>query len=101
MEKPFVEKEMATKVCSHCGRELPVSEFNKRNASSDGLQQWCRDCMRNAHVESNSRRRASLSSSSHDDASNPLASFKPRELIEELRRRGYKGKLMYTHEIML
>lgn len=100
MEKPFVEKEMATKVCSHCGRELPVSEFNKRSASSDGLQNWCRDCMRKSHNESYSRRRA-LSSLSHDDAPNPLASFKPRALIEELRRRGYKGKLTYTHEIML
>lgn len=100
MEKPFVEKEMATKVCRNCGRELPVSEFNKRSASADGLQFWCRDCMHKSYNESHSRRRA-LSSSSHDDASNPLASFKPRELIEELRRRGYKGKLMYTHEIML
>lgn len=100
MEKPFVEKEEATKVCSHCGRELRVSEFNKRSASSDGLQKWCRDCMRKSYNESYSRRRAS-STLSHDDASNPLASFKPRELIEELRRRGYKGKLMYTHEIML
>ena len=96
MEKPFVEKEEATKVCGHCGRELPVSEFNKRSASSDGLQFWCRDCMHKSY-----HKRQALSSLSHDEASNPLASFKPRELIEELRRRGYKGKLTYTHEIML
>lgn len=100
MEKPFVEKEMATKVCSHCGRELPVSEFNKRSASSDGLQHWCRDCMHKSYSESY-KRRVVVSSLSHDDASNPLASFKLRELIEELRRRGYKGKLTYTHEILL
>ena len=101
MEKPFVEKEEATNVCGHCGRELPVSEFNKRSASQDGLQFWCRDCQHNASGESYKRRRDVVSSLSHDDASNPLASFKPRELIEELRRRGYKGKLTYTHEIML
>lgn len=33
---------------------------------------------------------------------NPLlAQFKPRELIEELRYRGYKGTLEYTHKITL
>nr|DAT06087.1 MAG TPA: hypothetical protein [Caudoviricetes sp.] len=30
-----------------------------------------------------------------------LASFQPRELIAELRARGYKGTLTYTQEIKL
>lgn len=32
---------------------------------------------------------------------NPLSAFKPRELIEELRKRGYRGKLQYVYEITL
>lgn len=32
---------------------------------------------------------------------NPLSAFKPRELIQELRNRGYRGKLTFTHTIEL
>lgn len=32
------------KVCSKCGRELPVEQFSKRIASKDGLQSKCREC---------------------------------------------------------
>lgn len=33
-----------TKVCSECGQEKPLSEFNKRRSNPDGLQNRCRDC---------------------------------------------------------
>ena len=33
-----------TKVCSECGQEKPLSEFNKRRSSPDGLQERCRAC---------------------------------------------------------
>ncbi len=35
---------METKKCSECGRELPISEFNKKRRSRDGLQDRCREC---------------------------------------------------------
>lgn len=35
---------METKICRECGRELPVSEFNKKRCSKDGLQERCREC---------------------------------------------------------
>lgn len=34
----------ATKKCTKCGRELPVTEFNKNRNSKDGLQYICRSC---------------------------------------------------------
>ena len=34
----------ATKKCSGCGRELPLSEFNKCRSNKDGLQNRCRRC---------------------------------------------------------
>ena len=40
------EKKVMTKVCSCCGRELPLSEFYAREASKDGYNGQCRDCMR-------------------------------------------------------
>ena len=33
-----------TKVCSKCGRELPLSEFNKCKSRKDGLQPYCKEC---------------------------------------------------------
>ena len=35
---------MDTKTCKHCGQTKPVAEFQKRAASADGLQHWCRVC---------------------------------------------------------
>jgi hypothetical protein len=33
-----------TKICSKCGRELPLSEFTKNKSRKDGLQAWCKSC---------------------------------------------------------
>lgn len=35
---------VATKVCSVCGRELPVSEFGRHSRTKDGYQPFCRKC---------------------------------------------------------
>lgn len=32
------------KLCSKCKRELSKEQFNRRQASMDGLSVWCRDC---------------------------------------------------------
>lgn len=37
-------QEIKTKKCSRCGRVLPVTEFNKKASSKDGLQGQCREC---------------------------------------------------------
>ena len=34
------------KCCSKCGETKPFDEFGKRARSSDGLQTWCKPCMR-------------------------------------------------------
>lgn len=34
----------ATKVCTRCGKELPVDQFSRRSSSADGLQMWCKSC---------------------------------------------------------
>jgi DNA-directed RNA polymerase subunit RPC12/RpoP len=36
--------EKGTKVCSRCGMELPVSEFNKDKSRSDGIYIQCKQC---------------------------------------------------------
>ena len=37
-------KEVKTKKCSKCGRELPTDNFYKYNKAKDGLQYWCKEC---------------------------------------------------------
>ena len=40
-----IMEEIKTKVCNKCGRELPISAFNKRTASKDGLQDRCKEVL--------------------------------------------------------
>lgn len=80
------------KRCGKCGRELPESEFYRKEKSPDGLQAYCKSCQ-----TLNNRKKQKMGGGGNPD----LAGFTPRQLIEELRARGYKGKLIYTKEITL
>lgn len=35
-----------TKKCIKCGEELPISAFGKHTKTKDGLQSWCKKCIR-------------------------------------------------------
>ena len=37
---------MANKVCTKCGRELPLSEFHRMKNGKYGLQNYCKECKR-------------------------------------------------------
>lgn len=87
--------EVRTKKCSKCGRELPVSEFYVKKEAADGLQTWCKECQKTA---SHNR----LAYKAHCKGCNPdLAQFTTRQLIEELRHRGYTGEIQYVQKIKL
>lgn len=73
------EKHVSTKVCACCGNELPITAFNKHGRSNDGYETICRACKAKA-----------------DNGNPELAKFSPRELIEELKCRGYHGTLKYV-----
>lgn len=45
-----------TKVCTRCGKELPVDQFSRRSSSADGLQMWCKSCQRESQRISRSNR---------------------------------------------
>lgn len=83
------------KKCSKCSRELPVSEFWKNASTEDGLQTYCKMFM----PETVRKLRGGNLKKIY---SNPeLAKFSPRELIAELKARGYTGELKYTQTISL
>lgn len=78
---------METKRCPKCGRELPKSEF---------AGCYCKDCKREMNREY-MKRKTQLRK-----VGNPkLAEFTPRELIEELRFRGYRGELTFEQKIKI
>lgn len=44
------------KICTKCGVEKPYREFNKRRASSDGLNTRCKSCLSNIRKKDSKRK---------------------------------------------
>lgn len=105
--------ETTMKKCSHCGQLKPVSDFYRKSNTKDGLQTYCKSCQaevshKQAMKRTEERReRKALSEIStpptlqSTQSANPLAKFTSRELIAELRRRGYRGELRFENIIKL
>lgn len=92
------------KICSKCGRLLPLNSFYKYSLNKDGRQNYCKECTRDIGRERKYRKRSPIyppnfNSLPSGGADNPLSSFTPRQLINELASRGYKGHLSYTIDI--
>ena len=92
-----VAEQVTTKTCTKCGKELPVDRFSRKSSAPDGLQNWCKDCQRVANKASYGKRQ--LPPPVKGDPSSPLAEFTPRQLIDELHNRGYRGELHYIYTI--
>lgn len=90
---------METKICKKCGKELPVDKFYKNKSQKDGIGYYCKDCV-NAY-KSSKKANAGGGKLTKLFTNPDLAKFKPRELIEELKARGYKGTLTYEQVITL
>ena len=77
-----------TKVCSKCGKELPISEFYINNRTPDGLQYYCKKCMCEA------QKNRSVINNADADSGSELSKYTPRQLMEELKRRGFTWDYM-------
>lgn len=83
------------KQCDTCGRTLTLDNFRVVHLAKDGHASTCKEC---AHQKKINKKEHKIIKG----GGNPnLANFTPRELIEELRARGYKGTLEYTKTITL
>ena len=84
------------KECSRCHKVLEDSCFYKNTRNKDGLQTMCKDCQKEYNKI---RKGGGMKSKSY---TNPdLAQFTPRQLIAELKARGYTGELKYVQVINL
>lgn len=105
-----------TKKCHKCGRELPTTEFYTNCHSKDGLQDKCKDCQRewNREYQRRKAKEKKIAALNIEDKvetkkvivdekectmakvyTNPeLAKFTPREMMAELKARGFKWEYM-------
>ena len=77
---------METRTCKRCGQEKPIDQFRKNRL---GFTNVCLECAR-------SKRQQTMANKEQEERVLTLADFTPRELMEELNRRGFKGKLTFT-----
>lgn len=80
-----------TKVCKKCGNELPITQFYPNHKAKDGLQCYCKEC-----IKAYNKMRLNAQCKALSMVKSGLSAYTPRELMEELRRRGYTGVLEYT-----
>lgn len=80
-----------TKVCRKCGRELTIDHFKKTRWG--GYVSVCTECATRVLRENKNKEKENLRK---EYAQMKLKDFTPRELMQELSRRGYKGKLTYV-----
>lgn len=82
-----------TKPCSRCSRVLPRSDFYRQSASKDGLQAWCRECVRDRKREERRRLRAPRPETAADEKwcrecreVKALTEFSPHRLTSDGRQ---------------
>lgn len=103
---------METKVCNKCGRELPVESFGKNHTCKDGRCGTCKDCKKAYTKEwqkkNQEKKRAQKIENERIEfekkykiyTDKELAKFTPRQLILELKARGYVGTLLFEEVIV-
>ena len=109
-----------TKVCKKCGQELPLEYFSKNARTKDGLQIYCKDCQKALVKERRERDKQNMikmcqeeinGNSGEDgrkdmwhekaEARAYLEALPDSEILAELRRRGYVGRLYKKIEVVL
>lgn len=115
-------EEVKTKICSKCGREFPLEMFGPRKGAKDGRHSTCKVCVNEYEREYHARKKAEKAKLLADaqkaaDANpkadtlrleggrvlrrvekdcKPLCEYDARELLEELKGRGYVWSDMYV-----
>lgn len=105
------------KTCTECGKLLTLDHFRIIHHAADGHANICKECSRERRRQKRDKAEAVppkkeeavpqkiekvvLSPSAGGGGNPELAKFKHYELINELRSRGYYGKLKITREVLV
>lgn len=84
------------KRCPHCKKELPLSAFYTTKEGKPYT--YCKECTKQIKQEYVKKRKERIES---EIAKHNLEAFSSRELILELRRRGYKGELYFQQKVKI
>lgn len=103
------------KKCTKCGFIKSITDFSKNASNPDGLQYYCKECVKKDNVKryqnkstepkSIDRKPIQVVKSENDKIASSHQSFKtlkdytPEQLMKELYLRGYEGILTYTAKI--
>jgi len=81
---------METKKCKCCGRELPLTQFNRNGF---GLMGTCKECMRKKRIEGRAKKKKerNYEQEIEDAKKMRLSDFTPRDLMLQLKSLGYVG----------
>jgi hypothetical protein len=100
----FTPPQQQFKQCTCCGKLLPIDKFYRAEHGKYGVEGQCKKCkcekkreliLKKAGIKELQQRIAELESKPRGN----LSTCEGRELIAELRRRGYHGELEYTVKI--
>ena len=81
----------ATKVCSRCGRELPIANFGRHSRTKDGYQPCCRECQ--SKMNTGHRKRKPFE---HNEA--PEKPAEPEVIPEGMKRCSHCGRILPVTE---
>lgn len=88
---------METKKCPKCGNELPLTEFYHSKITGKPYT-YCKKCSKDIKKEEKEKRKQK---EKEDLISRKLDSITSRELIIELRKRGYRGELVFQQKVKI
>jgi hypothetical protein len=96
---------MEMKICKKCGRELPLEAFGNLSRNPDGLHDYCKECVNKQQRDDYARRKAKEQGISTEmpmgGGIDALKGFTPRDLLKELKSRGYIWENMYVKRKVL
>jgi len=86
-EPGTVPETIQTKVCSHCGRELPITNFGRHSRTKDGYQPCCRECQ--SEMNKGHKKRGPFE---HNDA--PAKPEEPEVIPDGMKKCCHCGKIL-------